>query len=59
MLAPAGAILTNLIVFTAIFEFFNAITLWLFSLVNVTNFGLSVKLNLLKVKLNKYTRLFQ
>ena len=40
---PVGAIVANLIAFTAIFQFIDTIVAWIFSQVTLQNFGLSVK----------------
>jgi hypothetical protein len=42
MLNPLCAITVNLIVYTALFEFLDAVTKWLFDMVDLENFGLDV-----------------
>jgi nucleoside permease NupC len=42
MIRPVAAIATNLIVFTAFFEFINNVVIWLFSIINISNFGIIV-----------------
>ena len=43
VIGSVAAIIANLIAFTAGFEFLNSIVSWFFSLVNLNNFGLSVR----------------
>lgn len=42
MIKPIGAILANLIAFVSIFAFLDAICVWLFSMLELENFGLAV-----------------
>jgi hypothetical protein len=42
MVGPIGAIVSNLIAFTAIFQFVDTTVAWFFSFIGMTNFGFSV-----------------
>ena len=50
MLSPLAAIVVNLIVFTAIFELFNASVEWIFNLIDVENMGLDVRIHKIVIK---------
>lgn len=43
VIKPIAGIITNLIAFIAIFAFIDSTVIWVFSLVGVENFGITVK----------------
>jgi nucleoside permease NupC len=53
MVGPIGGIISNLIAFTAIFALIDSIFMWFFAMLNLEDFGLSVK-NAFRNLIGKY-----
>ena len=43
MVGPIGGMISNLIAFTSIFAFIDAVVIWFFGMINLENFGIDVK----------------
>lgn len=60
MVGPVGGILANLIAFVAFFAFLDAIVIWLFGIIHLENFGLTVNFFILKfLKLFSFIFIFK